>query len=284
EFLGDTISDIAFEKAGIIKHSIPVVTAVSNKEALDVLKRTAKDRHAEIHIYGRDFNDAPLLMDCDHIAFDYSGFSRYSGLFVPLTGRHQIQNASLAVRACEILSRRGLSVTDDAIFRGLRNLQIEGRLETVSAKPHIIIDGAHNPEAAQALSQSMTITYPSKKIILVAGIMKDKDIMGILKPLVRIADSVILTRPDSDRAAAPEAMKEGLERIDIDRDTNSMCSISTSNTLSNALSTANNMCRDDSIILVTGSFYTAGETKDILNHKSGVLSRLRENYSSGNSN
>lgn len=284
EYLGETIPDIAHEKAGIIKRSIPVITAATDKAALEIIERTAGDRRSALHIHNRDFKGSLLSMDSDHILFDYTGFSRLGSLYVSASGRHQILNAAMAVRACEVLSQRGLPMPDDAISNGLGKLHIEGRLETVSKKPLIIIDGAHNPEAADALSQSMTACYPSNKIILIAGIMQDKNIMGILRPLAGISHTAILTKPDCERAASPETMKEALEHHYRAGDNKTMRSIITCNSLPDALNTAKKICGNDGVILVTGSFYTAGEAKDILGNKEGILNHLRENYSSGNRN
>jgi dihydrofolate synthase/folylpolyglutamate synthase len=280
EFLGGGFLDIAFEKAGIIKPTIPVATATTHPEALRVLEKTAKDHGSEIHIYNKDFKSTLVFMDDKRIVFDYRGtnlsmahansYREYNNLSLPIPGKHQLYNVSLAIRVCEILTQRGLSISGDVINNGLLNLNFEGRFERVSQTPLIIIDSAHNPEAARALSDTVKEIFPAKKVILIVGIMKDKDIKGILEPLMQISDAVILTRPKGERAASTEKLKENIK-------TNIMPgSISTTNTVAEAIEFAKTLWQEDNIILVTGSFYTTGEVKELLGHTTGVLSQLRE--------
>jgi len=270
EFLGETISDIAFEKAGIIKPAVPVVTATTHPDALRVLEEISKNRGSELHIYGRDFESTLISMDEKHVTFNYvSANPSMSHTFsLPLLGKYQLYNVSLAIRACEILTKKGLYLSDKIINKGLLNLNLEGRLELSSQKPPIVIDGAHNPEAAQALADAIKEIFLNKKIILIIGIMKDKDIEGILKPMTQISDTVILTKPKGERAASPEKLKEGIK--------NSEKRIITTNTVAEAIELAKTLWKEGYLILVTGSFYTIGEAKEYLNHTTGVLSQLRE--------
>lgn len=287
EFLGETIFDIAFEKAGIIKPLIPVVTTKTHPEALRVLEKTAKGHGSEIHIYDRDFKSTLIFMDDKHIVFDYrginlsmahtDGYRKYNNLSLSIPGKHQLYNASLAIRVCEILIQRGFPISDDAVNNGLLNLNFEGRLEWVSQRPLIIIDSAHNPEAARALTNTVKEIFPAKKIIFIVGIMKDKDIKGILNPLMQISDAVILTRPKSERAASPEKLKECIETLgEKDNKNLKAVSISTTNTVTEAIALAKTLWHEENIILATGSFYTTGEVKELLSHSTGVLSQLRE--------
>ena len=287
EFLGQSISEIAFEKAGIIKHAIPVVTAVNNSEALEVIENVAKKTGSEIYIYGKDFKGSLTFIGDRHITFDYSSinhsigyinnFKDYKNLTLPLSGRHQLYNASLAIRTCETLRHRGFTVTDGAINDGISRLKFGGRLEWISQTPSIIIDSAHNPDAAKALADAVKeIFLEHKKIILIIGIMKDKDIEGVLSPLTQIADTIILTKPEGERAASPERLKEALKKLEKWDNRNSMLnSIITTNTVDEAIERAKELWNENYIILITGSFYTTGEAKELLGHP-GVLSYLRE--------
>lgn len=287
EFLGQSISEIAFEKAGIIKHAIPVVTAVNNSEALEVIENVAKKAGSEIHIYGKDFKGSLTFIGDRHITFDYTSlnpsigyinnFKDYKNLTLPLSGRHQLYNASLAIRTCETLRHRGFPIPDGAINDGISRLKFGGRLEWISQTPSIIIDSAHNPDAAKALADAVKeIFLEHKKIILIIGIMKDKDIEGVLSPLTQIADTIILTKPEGERAASPERLKEALKKLEKWDNGNSMLnSIITTNTVDEAIERAKELWNENYIILITGSFYTTGEAKEILGHP-GVLSHLRE--------
>ena len=152
-------------------------------------------------------------MDERHITLDYSGYGNYKDLTAPLTGEYQLYNICTAVRACEILRQKGFQISDASIKTGLQNISLEGRLEWVSHDPPVILDSAHNPEAAKSLALSVKRIFAGKKIILVAGIMDDKDIRGILRPLIQVAETVILTKAKYERAATPEKMKEIMAEI-----------------------------------------------------------------------
>jgi dihydrofolate synthase/folylpolyglutamate synthase len=270
EFLGDNISDITFEKAGIIKQGVPVITSSGDPEVVKHLSDIACSRDSEIQIYDKDFKGELIFMDDKQITFNYKGHKNYNALSISLTGKYQLYNACTAVRACEILREKGFPISDEAVRSGLLNVNIEGRLECVSESPPVFIDGAHNPDAAHLLAVSVKTLFPDKKIILIVGIMDDKDIKGILYPLAHISESVILTKPGYDRAASPEKLKKNIMDF-----TGIHASIMSTDTVYDAIELAKTRCRKDNIILVTGSFYTAGEVKEIFGC-SGILSTLRE--------
>ncbi len=287
EYLGKTRFNIAFEKAGIIKPLRPVVTGTSPPEALKILKNTAKDHGSELHIYDKDFKGSLLFMDDKHIVFDYAGAvssetntnkcREYKNLSLSATGRHQIYNASLAIRVIEILEQRGIRVSDSAVINGLSNINFEGRFEIISHAPLIIIDSAHNPAASRVLADTVKELFPAKKIILIAGIMRDKDIKGILKPLIQISDTAILTKPKGSRAAPPKKLEEHIKTLNADMNSQFMPkSIITTDSVAEALDIAKTFRHKDSVVLVTGSFYTTGEVKELLDRSTCVLSQLRE--------
>ena len=273
EFLGKNIPEIAFEKAGIIKPSVPLVTAVGQPDALKVIEDTVKKLDAEMHLYGKDFKGEITSMDKAMLSFNYSGYKDYNNLSLPLAGRHQLYNASLAIRTCEILMQKGLSINEDTIYNGITNLNFEGRLEQVSEMPPIILDGAHNPHAAETLAAAIKELFPDKKIILIAGVMKDKDTKGILKPLTDISETIILTMPKGERAAHPQRLKEAIVAPQSYRPRPE--SIKITNTVEEAIGLARILWKQGDIILITGSFYTTGEAKEVLGQH-GVLSQLRE--------
>ena len=284
EVLGESLSAIAAEKAGIIKPSVPVVTATTHHEALKVLEGTARDRKSEIHIIDRDFKGILSSMNEGRIVFDYIGINplsksrkEYRNLALRTSGRHQVLNASVALRTCEMIESKGLMISDEAVKNGLLNSDFSGRLEWSSRTPPVLIDSAHNPEAAAALADTVKEIFLSKKIILIMGIMNDKDTEGILKPLIQISDVIILTKPKGERAASPEKLKEGIKSLEKKGSVNfRSAKILTTSTVAEALELAKKICRKDQIILVTGSFYTTGEVKELSGNTSGVLSQLRE--------
>jgi len=171
--------------------------------------------------------------------------------------------------------KQGIPISIESIVTGLQNIRIEGRLEQLSDNPPIIIDGAHNPAAAAALTESVTSLYPGKKIILIAGIMADKNIRGILDPLFRIADSVILTKASYERAASADILREIISEIAKAGVFHDTANIVNTGSIKEALTLAKSRSTENSVILISGSFYTTGEAKEFLGHK-GILSRLRE--------
>jgi dihydrofolate synthase/folylpolyglutamate synthase len=272
EFLGRTLRDISGEKAGIIKKGVPVVTADQEKDAMDVIAMKAKDNHAGLYVYGNDFSSRLIGGDTRGIQFEYHDTEmRIDNLCLPLAGTHQMLNASLAIKAVSLLSE---SISEGVIKEGVRSTRWPGRLEYIHDDPPVIIDGAHNPRAAAVLSQSLRDTFMKRhgKIILILGIMGDKDIAGILKPLLPLAWKVIMTRPSYARAALPETIGRIAESI-------GFSNFRTAQTLQEALETAMKEARDmqpdPALIVITGSFYTTGEAREVLGKK-GVLTTLRE--------
>ncbi len=275
EFLGNSIADITYEKAGIIKQGTPLLTSSLDNKVIAQLAGIASKLNAEMHIYSRDFRGSINKIDADRISFDYAGDIHIRDLSTPLSGEYQLYNMCLAIRACEILRKKGLSISESSIRTGLQNIRLEGRFEKVSHNPAIIIDGAHNPAAAYSLSETVKTVYPDKKVILIAGIMDDKNISGILSPLIDVSESVILTKARYDRAATPERMEEIISALEAKGKLPDRTKIINTNSVEEALTRAKSIYRENSIILISGSFYTTGEAKELLGYK-GVLSRLRE--------
>lgn len=264
EFLGDSLEDIAYEKAGIIKRNKPVVTA----SRADAIERAARDLGSDLHVYGEDFSFTVTGRGSDGITFDYeSPRLSINGLKVSLPGDYQALNASLAIKAFEILSGASKDI-EDMIREGLSSLKWPGRLEPVSLDPLILIDGAHNPGAAEALAETLRTGYlkNGEKLVLVMGVMGDKDVGGILNPLLPLAGEIIFAAPSYGRAADPGVLADHSSRMG--RESKTAGSVREALDLAMAASGGR-------AILVTGSFYTIGEALEALGEK-GVLTGLRE--------
>jgi dihydrofolate synthase/folylpolyglutamate synthase len=277
EYLGNTIPEIAFEKAGIIKDAKPVITAVTQPEAFKIIEDAANSHNAELHLYGRDFSSNLISMDEKSLIFEYIGTDiSYPFIFIPLSGKYQMYNASVAIRTCEVLNNKGFKITNNAIQKGLSNPLINGRLEWLSFSPPLVIDSAHNPEAASALTETIKNIFSHKKIILVIGILEDKDIREILRPFAGISDTFIFTRPKGDRAAPPDTLLKLMEGLLYENSipVNPVL-LKTTESVEQALQLARTLQKKDSIILVTGSFYTTGEVKELMGQPA-VFTQLRE--------
>ncbi|MEW6109288.1 MAG: folylpolyglutamate synthase/dihydrofolate synthase family protein [Nitrospirota bacterium] len=268
EFLGRTLKEIAAEKAGIIKDGVPVIVSGQAHEAMDVIESRAFEKKSPLYKSGRDFSSELLSDDPEETRFNYRGTGRHEGIKLSLSGEHQIFNAAIAARTIEEISARYPRLVFD-IKSGLENTRWPGRLEKIKDEPPILIDGAHNPSAAEILSRHLKklLAFKYRRIIMVIGIMNDKDIDGILKPLLPLASEIIFTSPAYGRAATPDmlaarAVSEGY-------------SSRRASGVSDALNMAEGICLPGDLILVTGSFYTIGEAKEAAGQK-GILARLRE--------
>ncbi|HUV89955.1 MAG TPA: folylpolyglutamate synthase/dihydrofolate synthase family protein [Anaerolineae bacterium] len=206
--LGNTLAEIAYEKAGIIKPGIPAVSAPQRAEAIKVLETVSQERGAPLVEVGRDWDYDPGPANLDGQAFSVrcisGGNSRLDGEYwSPLLGRHQLENAASCVAALEILRQRGFDVPVEAVREGMRNVHWPGRLEILSREPLVVVDGAHNPYSAQVLRQALEDLFPGQRWVLIFGASADKDVAGMLKVLLPLSEYVIVTRSDHPRSAAP---------------------------------------------------------------------------------
>lgn len=273
EFLGSTLRAIAIEKAGIIKEGIPVITSSQEKDALEVIVSRAAEMDSDIHIYGKNFRSTLKKMDIEGIEFDYYGKESFKNLFLPLTGKHQLENASVSIRAVETVL--GMDINVASIKRGLSNTRWPGRLELIKRQTEpfdILLDGAHNPPASEALRDALSMCYRERydRIILILGIMADKEIKGIMAPILPLSSHTIFTAPDYDRAASPEMLLDIAQK---DGYAGESCP-TIKESITKAISLAS-IHSGRTLIVITGSFYTIGEALEHLGRK-GVLTRLRE--------
>ncbi|MEK6653361.1 MAG: folylpolyglutamate synthase/dihydrofolate synthase family protein [Nitrospirota bacterium] len=287
-FLGETISAIAEEKAGIIKNRIPVVTSEQEPAVMDVIKKKADEKGSGLFIYGKDFSVKAKKENINGSIFDYRGDMELEGLEIFLAGRHQILNAALAVKTSEVLIKKSAPLasrlTAEVIKSGIENMEWHGRLEFISDNPPILIDGAHNPSASSVLADSLRNNFLNtyRRIILIMGIMADKDIKGIMAPLLPLASEIIFTAPAYERAASPERLAEcasslGFTNIHIARTMREAIEMAIERSAPGSFASGEPARGGQlsALTVITGSFYTIGEAKEALGAK-GILSRLRE--------
>jgi dihydrofolate synthase/folylpolyglutamate synthase len=253
EFLGATLSSIAREKAGIIKEEVPVVCGARQPAVQSVIKATCFRRHAALYRLGVDFR---ARQHADG-SFHYQGLRHsWSGLRLNLDGAHQLSNASLALATMEALNMRDeIDVEPAAVSRGLLKVHWPARLEVLQENPLIVLDGAHNPQGAECLRDALKHSFSYRRLHLVLGVMKDKDLRGIMRRLLPIADTVIFTRPRYERGADPEYLK-------------SLASPYLQNhfvvpEVAAALQQARLLAQPEDLICITGSLYFAGEVKEL---------------------
>jgi len=253
EFLGNNIIDIAKEKGGIIKEGVDLATGVTQPSVVSLLESLCKKKDAPFWRVGRSVQYRRLPSGL----LGYYGLrDRYTDIELGLQGRFQYRNAALALLTLEILKRKGLFISDEAVRAGLEDLIWPGRLEEVSSNPTIILDGAHNPSAMRSLADSIGRDFDFKKLILILGIMEDKDIKNILKEILPLANRVIYTRPTYYRAADPQYL------MDLAREFGKAGEVHLP--VKAAIDRAVNLADKRDLILVTGSLFTVGEAKSCL--------------------
>ena len=253
EFLGWTLSSIAHEKAGIIKREVPVVTGALQPLAQGVLKTTCMNKSAPLYRFKSDFR----VRRYSDGSFQYSGIrKRLPSLSLNLIGSHQVDNAALALAALEVLEQKGLlSLWPGTIRQSMREVKWPARLEILETNPTIVLDGAHNPQGAESLRSALKESFTYKKLHLVLGIMADKDIVGILRRLLPIAETAIFTRPRYARGANPDDIKK-MARPYIQK-------YYVIPEAASAIQEARHLAAPDDLICITGSLYFAGEVKEI---------------------
>jgi dihydrofolate synthase/folylpolyglutamate synthase len=286
EFLGNTIEDIAKEKAGIIKKGVPVVSSLQEKPAMEVIARKASEEASPLYIYGRDFTGRLKDLSVKGIVFDYEDEEiTLKDLFLPLTGAHQLENACLAIKSVlvgcgsnSLLSKKGAIILEPLFKKSLNNLSWPGRLELLlKDNIHYLFDGAHNPQAVRSLQRAIQEIYlrSYKRVILVLGIMADKDIEGMLEPLMEISDIIIATSPDYKRAIDPQRLASMIKKVR--GHTKKPCEVFSKPDIASAMELAKGLYRKGDLVVITGSFYTVGEAKVVLGERES-LRTLREEY------
>jgi dihydrofolate synthase/folylpolyglutamate synthase len=201
DYLGSDVVSIAKVKAGIIKPQSIVVAASENPEVIHVLREQAEAVGVQLLLVGEDVRFESKWIGEQVQEFDLVGLhATYSKVRLCLTGFHQLLNAATAVTVCEVLqSEYGASIPREAIYAGLREVEWPGRLELLSLKPKVLLDGAHNVDGAKALAQALPL-YARDRLILCLGMLADKEREKVVTMLVPLADEIIITRPDSPRA------------------------------------------------------------------------------------
>lgn len=253
-YLGNTIAAIAGEKAGIIKPNIPLVTGVGQKSARNAILQQAAVQKAPVYFKGRDFRCRRQSRD----RFTYYGMKHtWRRLRLSLSGAHQLENASLVLASSEILSTLGLAnIPTGAIEYGLGHTRWPGRLEIVSTRPYLILDGAHNLMAARSLARYLKDHFSHHNITLVVGILDDKPYEAILKDLIAPCRRLVITQPVIDRAIAAPTLaaiaKKYANEVDIIPEVGQA--------VRHALKTSSS----DDVICVAGSLYVVGEAKTAL--------------------
>jgi dihydrofolate synthase/folylpolyglutamate synthase len=267
KYLGDTIAEIAAEKAGIIRPNGVVVTLPQQPQANDVIG------HAILDLGAHAVSAVPYVPPVSPLgnqrhAAGSTNTSQYplqvmgKKILVesPLVGRHQLRNIALAIAAAEELDKQGIrGITAHSIERGIRDTHWPGRFQVIPASapwPEFVLDVAHNPAGAWALRSALSAFYEDRPLIFVFGAMRDKAIGEMAEILFPLAEHVILTHADSPRAATPDEIREAAARISVD--------VEAAGDVAAALERARALAQSGHLVVITGSIYIVGEAMRLL--------------------
>ena len=238
-WLGETLASIAAEKAGIIKPGIPVITAAEGEEALPVIAETARRQNAPLTILSPAETQRPPL----------------DTLQLPLLGQHQRMNAAVAVTTVRTLASQ-IPVSEDTIRAGLSHVHWAGRLQ-LATRPNgqrVLLDGAHNVSGAGILAAAVKEYFPSPKLTLILGILRDKDWPGMCEILAPLAERILLVPVPSERSATPRELAEACRRA------NATAQVTEHASLRDALA----VTPKDAFLTIAGSLYLVGEAMELL--------------------
>jgi dihydrofolate synthase / folylpolyglutamate synthase len=269
-FLGHSLREIAGEKAGIIKPSVPVVVAEQRPEAKEVILGRAKELLSPVIDTSEAFRIEKESIDNGHVRAQVTEVaSGWSVELAPsLSGRFQLQNALNAVAAARLLQQRGFRISDESIARGIATTVWPGRIEKIQSHPDIYLDGAHNPSAARELAHFVEETLKGRRIYLLYGALRDKavdEVAGLLFPL---AAEVVLTAPSTSRAISASQ----LEEITAHYANKSTTIADAGEAVDHVLSKAS----PDDVIFITGSLYLVGQLRHYLKQKTQLTTAAAE--------
>lgn len=252
-FLGDSLDKIAEQKCGIIKDGIPVVSCEQKEEAFRVIWHVCKEKKAELTIAdtGRLSNMKSSLKGQSFVV------DNKLKIEISLLGRHQFENALVAITAALKLRALGFSITDAQIQRGMKKTVWHGRFEVLSQNPLFVVDGAHNEDAAKKLAENVRFYFTNKKIIYIMGILKDKEYEKIIQHMAPMADCIITIKTPNN----PRAMDAyELAQVAMGYHKN----VTSADSLEEAVEMAKLLAKKDSVILAFGSLSFLGQLMEIV--------------------
>lgn len=260
QVLGSTVHQIAYEKAGIIKQGVPVITGVDHSDALSMVESTSAERRSPLSLLGRDFQLSRRTVD-EHGVAKIDVTTRNSSFHempIVLRGPHQSQNGALALAAINELRQQEWKLDDDDLRTGLQQVEWPARVEVISTEPTVIVDAAHNWESARALIAALGEGPKYRKKILIFAATKDKDISGILRQLIAEFDSIILTRYVENPRGVPIAELQELVQVITTKPFHS------ADTPQSAWRLAMSLAMPDDLIVITGSFFLIAEIRHLI--------------------
>jgi dihydrofolate synthase / folylpolyglutamate synthase len=271
-YLGSSIHEIAAEKAGIIKprpyerdastprNPLPVVFSGSDGPALEVIEERCRTAGTTLF---RPLEDFEYTAEPDRLGrFKLHLDGRLGAgleIFLPLAGEHQVLNALTAIRAMELLEGFGHQIERRNLDVGMSRAEWPGRLEILDCRPRIILDGAHNPAAADKVREYIETFLPAQKVVMIFGAMRDKAVQEMVRVLFPVARKVVLTRPEQERSATPHEIVNLVPEY--------ANSVRSTTSVQEAIDIAEQLASEDDTIVIVGSLFLVGEAKRLLQQR-----------------
>ncbi|MCR8850143.1 bifunctional folylpolyglutamate synthase/dihydrofolate synthase [Rossellomorea sp. SC111] len=255
QFLGSRLEDIAFEKAGIIKPNVPVISGVLQPKARNVIEETALERECDVFQLGQDFTAERLALLEKGERFEYRSPLQHKVFDLSMLGTHQIHNAALAIKVAELLMKnQEMKIEPEHIKSGLKKASWPGRMEALSDTREIYIDGAHNPEGVAALVKTIKERFHYKKVTVLFSALHDKELRPMISQLEEAVDDIGFTTFDFPRVASVEELYEASthpNKVEV-------------HDWKTYLEEKIEVMQEDDVLLITGSLYFLSEVKPYL--------------------
>ena len=256
DVLGDTLTQIATEKAGIIKAGSVVVCSLQSPESMKVIERTCHERGSRLVSIGDEVNWHQKDFSSEGQSFQLTGITGKYELNIPLLGEHQLENAATAVVTTEVLAELGTKISPQNIVTGLGQVNWPGRLQVLQQEPWVVVDGAHNADSARRLTEAIERYFDFNRLILILGASSDKNIAGMVAELTSLPSAVIVTRSQHPRAVEPARLASEFSKWGI-------TAVAAKNVAS-ALELALNQAAPGDLICATGSLFIVAEVMEYM--------------------
>ena len=253
---GGTVAEIASHKAGIIKTGAPVVTGATG-EALTVIEAVAARKYSACSVLNREFFVSDVVIGETEQSFLFSGPAEPPQRYrMRLLGRHQADNAALAIHVCQCLAENEPRLTAAAILSGVAEAHWPGRFEILPGAPTVILDGAHNPDGVRTLRHTLEAVYPERAIVFLFGVLADKDHGEMARRLFHPSDRAIVVEPNSPRAASACEIADEISGY--------VAAVSVAADIASGLLQAKLWAGPQGIVCVAGSLYMIGDARQLL--------------------
>jgi dihydrofolate synthase/folylpolyglutamate synthase len=267
ELLGETLTEIAGEKAGIIRSGGRVASAIQPEEAARTIAEVCAARHARLVLVGREVEVVSESSSLEGVRATVRGLRATYPVQVPLLGRHQVVNAATAIATVELLADHVTPVDPQAVRRGLAAVRWPARVELIDTRPYTIIDVGHNPASMRALRDTIQELLGGRRLVLVFGMLSTKDYRSVAALISPLADVVVTTTPDNPHALPADALADEVRRH--------MPEVISVPDRRAALERGRALAGPEDVLVVTGSFYLVGEAREWLRRRKPIAPARR---------